>query len=80
MRHYLVSDETINQATKCLCNFSCLNSDTYDTCLIGGNLFGNFLDIEKKSRKIACPYLFSYGFSNYCTCPVRREVYERYRV
>jgi hypothetical protein len=27
-----------------------------------------------------CPYRVTYGVRNYCTCPVRVEIYKRYRM
>ena len=77
---YQVSDKAKKQTTKCYYNFTCLNNGTWDTCSIERDLQEAFLAIKTKSDKITCPYCFPFGFSYYCTCPTRREIYQRYNI
>ena len=77
---YQVSDKAKKQTTKCPYNFTCLNNDTWNTCSIERDLQGAFLTIRTKSNKMTCPYCFPYGSSYYCTCPSRREIYQRYNI
>jgi len=77
---YQVSDKPKKQTTKCPYNFTCLNNDTWDTCSIERDLQGAFLAIRTKCNKTACAYRFPYGYSYYCTCPSRREIYQRYNI
>jgi len=77
---YHVSDKTKKQTTKCPYNFTCLNNSPWDTCSIERALQEAFLAIKNKSNKSTCPYCFPYGSSYYCTCPSRREIYQRYNI
>jgi hypothetical protein len=77
---YQVSDKIKKQTTKCAYNFACLNNDTWDTCSIERDIQRTFLVIKTKAGKNACPYSFAYGSLYYCTCPTRREIYQRHKI
>jgi len=77
---YQISDKTKKQSIKCPYMFQCLNNETWNPCSIERDLQGAFLVIKTKSNKSACPYCFPYAFSYYCTCPIRREIYQRYNI
>lgn len=77
---YQVSDKIKKQTIKCSYNFTCLNNDTWKTCLIDRDVQGAFLAIKTKSNKKDCTYRFSHASSYFCSCPTRREIYKRYKI
>jgi len=77
---YQVSDSTKKQTTKCFYQFACLKNDDWDTCSIERDIQRTFLVIKTKGIKNACPYSFAYGSLYYCTCPTRREIYQRHKI
>ena len=77
---YQVSDKAKKQTTKCPYNFTCLNNDSCNPCSIERDIQKTFLLIKTKKDKSTCPYCFPYGSSYYCTCPSRREIYQRYNI
>ena len=79
-----ISDKTLKQTTKCLRNFQCLTSESREMCLIDSHLQENVLLIKERAHtKTDCSYMrvFGYSYTVYvCTCPTRREIYERYNM
>ena len=75
-----VNDDILNK-TKCLYDFECLVNDNCNTCTIDRELHGNGLEIKDKCDKNYCSYSMIFGSLTYfCHCPVRREIYQRYKV
>ncbi len=73
-----VDDNIIQKTTKCRKNFSCLSGEnpfcTVESC------------IEKEIHFIKCfsnepcNYRVHFGYSYVCICPVRKELYNRYKI
>jgi len=77
---YVVNKETEMRTTRCPHNSRCLNDDGWTSCSIQ-NVMGEFLEINKCGcDKRQCNYLMPYGFSYYCLCPVRHEIYKNYGI
>ncbi len=76
---YKLDDQTINKTVKCNENFACLEGENKCLCsadqMINGKLL--FVKLEKDS---ICDYRTSFGYSHFCNCPVRMEIFERYNV
>jgi hypothetical protein len=78
---YQVNDETKKQTTKCRYGFECLGNDDWNTCTIKQDLHSSGLIIKDKCDKVHCAYSMQFGSSMYlCSCPARREIYQRYKV
>jgi hypothetical protein len=78
---YQISDEIIKQTTKCLFDFECMTNDKWETCSIYRYYEGNGLGITDKCQKSSCRYSMPFGFTYFfCHCPVRREIYQRYKL
>jgi hypothetical protein len=78
---YQVSDEIKKQTTRCLYDFECLTNDNWETCSIDRHYPGNGLGIKDKCQKSNCGYFMPFGLTYYfCHCPVRREIYSRYKM
>ncbi len=72
-----VHEDTIKNASRCKKNYSCLS---------GGNLCKVDMCVEDKILFIVCVngetcnYRVPFGYSYVCTCPVRKELYNLYKL
>jgi len=74
-----VSNGTLKRTTKCTCSFQCLKDDVRDVCTVDRCIQDEFCFLkEQKERE--CPYRTPFGYSYICTCPIRNELYRRYRI
>lgn len=71
-----VSEETRQRTDKCWRGFACLSGDKEFVCPVG-DCVGDVLFVER-ARETYCPYDVTFGYSHICSCPIRREIYERY--
>ncbi len=76
---FKIGAHILNETVKCRDNFSCLTGS--DNCLCGVDyaIEKEFLSIKPVKEKI-CDYKYSYGYSFYCNCPTRKELYNLYRI
>ncbi|MBU3968326.1 MAG: hypothetical protein KKG76_13320 [Euryarchaeota archaeon] len=74
-----VDDDIIKTANRCKKNFSCLSSDETDLCKVEMNV-GEKIHFIKCKNKNTCNYRIPFGYSFVCTCPVRKELYNKYKV
>jgi hypothetical protein len=77
-----VSIESIKATNKCGHNFECLSGDFSNClCTINSQLIksGIYIDDEKKMNS-GCPYFFNFGNSSLCNCPVRIEIFKKYKI
>jgi hypothetical protein len=74
-----ISEATKKRATKCSCNFECLNNEKWDTCSIEKEISGGLV-IKNICRQKFCNYFLYFGSRHICICPIRHEIYERYRM
>jgi hypothetical protein len=75
---YELEPNILNQ-TECKDNFSCLNGDKNCLCEVEHMIDGKLLFIKSVNNKV-CYYKTSFGYSFFCNCPARKEIYKRYRV
>ncbi|VVB86680.1 Uncharacterised protein [uncultured archaeon] len=73
-----VSEDALKK-TKCKKDFSCLSGERTDLCMVEYCVNGeiHFLRCMYNSR---CGYQIPFGYSSVCTCPVRKELYNRYKI
>jgi hypothetical protein len=73
-----VDDNIIRQTTKCAKNFSCLSGETpicsVELCI------DNKIHFIKCVRNKSCSYRVPFGYSDVCTCPVRKDLYNSYKI
>ena len=75
-----ISDETLQQTTKCQNNFHCL-TDNGSMCLIEKPINAKGLFIKERVNKDEnCPYIESSEYAFICNCPTRYEIYMRYNL
>jgi len=78
-----VDDNILIKTTKCRKNVSCLSGETpicsVDLCIENKIHFIKCVINESFSCK-SCGYRVSFGYSNVCNCPVRKELYNRHKI
>jgi len=74
--NFEIDQDILNQADQCIKNHRCLSGNPDDLCEAEMQLFGeqHFLC---KSLDI-CSYKLPFGSSFFCTCLVRRAIYDKY--
>jgi len=72
------SDGILESATKCKKKFSCLKVER-DICAVEDCVNDSVLFVKSK-YKASCPYQQMFGNEYICNCPVRKELYEKYRI
>ena len=73
-------DEHIVAATsKCNKNFACLNGGKSCMCEVDHVNANRTVQIKTRPAN-ACKYILKMGSSVYCLCPVRNEIYNRYKI
>ena len=76
---YRISDESLKATTRCGKDFSCLKVDTTCLCKVE-DCINKTVYFIKCLNDNHCPYKKSFGMDNYCICPVRRELYDEYKI
>ncbi len=72
-----IDSEIIDKATKCDKKFACLADSKHLCCEIYISL-NNEICVLRGVAKNKCNYKMG-GFSEVCTCPVRVEIYNKYK-
>jgi len=71
-----VSEEVLEKTDKCWHAYKCLAGTRNGMCPARDRI-GSILFVEKADPSY-CPYHVTFGYSDVCTCPVRREIHARY--
>lgn len=69
-------DPAIEARTACQKNFSCASGNMERICKVRELMVGEALLIECADN-LLCHYKESFGSWAICTCPVRKEIYDR---
>jgi len=77
---FKVSNKSILDATKCRGSFSCLNGMRDCLCDIDDCSDGKIHFVKPMNFNANCEYRIPFGHSQTCNCPVRKEIYNEYRV
>jgi hypothetical protein len=79
LMHVNVDNETLKNTSQCKKDFICLSGTgeclskvehiiSKELCFIEGTMCGH------------CNFKLSFGYSSICTCPTRKEIYNRYEI
>ncbi len=74
-----INEETKKASTECRKNFSCLSGNQLTLCKVEQCVTDNLHFIKCINSEL-CSYQMSFGSSHVCTCPVRKELYNRYKI
>jgi hypothetical protein len=74
---YEIDDETFNTVKQCDKSFECLSDDATCLCEVEKCVNRVIFTYECKDGKY-CHFQQDYGDKLFCTCPVRKEIYNKY--
>ncbi len=74
-----IDEKTVNKTLHCEKNFTCLKSDNHVCCKVE-NCINNEVHFITCADNINCSYKMSFGNSYFCTCPVRKEIFNKHGV
>jgi len=72
-----IDKKIVAETSKCEKNFDCLNNNEHVYCHVEScvNKGVHFISCQEKST---CSYKMTFGFSFICTCPIRKEIFNKY--
>ena len=76
---YQASDGAQKATTKCTKAFACLKENGTPLCAVEHCINGEIYFL-KCLRDIICSYQNSFGTGHYCTCPTRKELFNKYKI
>jgi hypothetical protein len=74
-----VDESTIKSTTECEKGFACLNGDKNLICKVEFSVRDKTVVFVKCLNTEPCSYQMSFGYSFVCNCPVRKEIFKRYK-
>ncbi len=80
----IVDNDLIMKATECQHDHECQKKDfnsimCMNSCEVE-NTVQELLFVKEKLRNYYCSYKIPFGYSFYCKCPVRNEIYRKYQI
>ena len=73
-----ISDDIIKKADRCKKNLICLSGES-DLCKVEYYVDDKIHFVKCVNIK-PCSYRIPFGYSCVCICPVRKEIFNRYRI
>jgi hypothetical protein len=75
----MIDKEIVEQANLCRNELQCMSGDKVFLCKVATPLGSDIVEIKSKHVR-SCSYCLTVGSSYYCHCPVRNEIYRKYRI
>ena len=72
-----IDKKTVAETLRCEKNFDCLNNDEHVYCQVE-SCVNKAVHFVKCPVMTPCNYKMSFGDSSICTCPVRKEIFNKY--
>ncbi len=73
-----INEEILKNTTRCKKDYSCLSGER-SLCMIELSVDGKIHFIRCVNNE-PCSYRVPFGYSFVCTCPVRKELHNRYGI
>ena len=73
-----INEDIIKAATKCEKGFSCLSDNLEESCKVE-YCVSNTVYFVKCLSAAHCSYKEPFGEGYFCTCPIRKEIYDKYK-
>ncbi|MBI5539071.1 MAG: hypothetical protein HY951_03365 [Bacteroidia bacterium] len=70
-------NEEIITTTNCIREYPCFNSESHHCCKVVRCIDGAVHFVEPVERT-HCFNMQSFGYSYFCSCPVRKEIFNKY--
>jgi len=77
---FQVSEETLKKASKCEHDRCCLKKGGNCPSCTGEDMLGTERVFVKALKDKRCAYAFGFGFGFFCACPVRSELFSKYKI
>ncbi len=74
-----IDKEILEKTSYCKSNFVCLNDDKHNYCKVKKMVADEFPFMECL-ESIYCPYKMDFKFADICTCPTRKELFNKYGI
>ena len=74
-----VDKKTVNETLHCEKNFACIKIDKHVCCKVE-NCINKEVHFITSIDNNNCNYKISFGNSYFCTCPVRKEIFNKYGI
>ena len=76
MERFKDSIDTNKLAPKCERNHICLENQDAVLCNVDYCVNNKVLFVKNKGINFNCPYINNFGYSHFCTCPIRMLIYQ----
>jgi hypothetical protein len=73
-----IPDEILKNTTKCNKSFGCLKNEKHVLCRVE-HCVNEEVYFIKCLNTATCNYRVSFGNSYFCSCPVRMEIFNKYK-
>ncbi len=73
-----IPDEVLKNTKKCNKSFNCIENDNHVLCKVE-HCVDNKVYFIKCLHQDNCYYKRSFGNSYFCSCPVRKEIFRKYK-
>jgi len=72
-----IKNEILEKKVNCKNDFSCLKNGVATCCKVL-NRVNNKVHFVNYTSKVYCGYKMTFGYSDICNCPTRKEIYNKY--
>ena len=76
---FKIDESVLNRTFNCKDDFRCLTGNKECLCDVVGSIGSSLLQI-KSEFPTHCKYRIPFDSSDYCLCPTRNELYNRYKI
>ncbi len=73
-----IPDEVLENTRNCNKLYACIENDKHVLCQVK-HCVDNEVYFIKCAHTDKCDYQIPFGTSYFCSCPVRKEIYKKYR-
>lgn len=74
-----ITKDILEKTDKCRKDHSCLSGQLENLCKVELNVGDKIHFVRCLSHEF-CSYRISFGYSDVCLCPVRKELFNRYNI
>jgi len=72
-----IDEDILKTATKCKKNLTCLSGS--DICKVENCVDGK-IHFVKCTNLEPCNYMTPFGYGFVCNCPIRKEIFDKYKI
>ena len=76
---FKIDDSVLNRTFNCKDDFRCLSGNKECLCAVVGSVGSSMVQIKSEFHP-HCKYRVPFDSFDYCLCPTRNELYNRYKI